>query len=339
MEKGNTLVSSNVLKIIFVLEMLKKTDELHPVNSTQIIDELKKKGLHAERKSIGKYVKILSEEMGYDIFLSENKNLGWYMTGQEFEEYELKMLVDAVNSAKFLTPKKTKELRNKLLNLATGEGRRVISAGMVTEDSLKLADGQFDLKFDTIMRAIADHKQIQFQYQELVANGHKVDRKNGEKYIVSPYYLGVWGHEYFVVANTKPYDNVSFYRVEMMKNVTTLKEAARSMAEITELKDIGRRGRSFGDFIKENINLWNGPVKRVHLSGENSVQREIFKKFGKDISIRAKGDNRFLAGIEVADSRGFYEWLAQFGNRMRIEEPAECIQGFKQFLLETLEQY
>lgn len=333
------LASSNVLKIIYVLELLKKTDEFHPINSTQIIDELEKVGLSAERKSIGNYVRILSEELHYDIFLCDNKNLGWYMTGQDFEEYEIKMLVDAVNSAKFITAKKTKELRDKLLNLATKEGKRIISSGMVTEDSLKLVDAQFALKFDKVMRAIADHKQIQFQYQEPGVGNKLVVKRNGDLYTISPYYLGVWGHEYFVVANTEPYDNVSFYRVEMMKNLEITSQKAKSMSEVVELKNIGKKGRTFGDFIKENINLRNGAVKSVKLSGVNAMQREVVKKFGKEISFRPNGTERFVTSIDVVDSEGLYQWLAQFGNKMRIEAPAECIEGFKRFLADTLSQY
>ena len=256
------MASSNVLKILYVLDIMKKTDEYHPMNSSQIIEELEKYGLKAERKSIGKYIRILTEELHYDIILCDNKNLGWYMVGQEFEDYELKMLVDS----------------------------------------------QFAVKFDTVMRAIADRKQLSFQYQELGAGNKKVLKKDGEYYYISPYYLGVWGHEYFVVANTDKYDNVSFYRVEMMKNVQVSEKAIRPMSEINELKDIGKNGRSFADFIKETVNLKNGKVRRVKLSGLNSLQIEVTKKFGNDIVFFDQAEGRFVTHIKVAESDGFYEY-------------------------------
>lgn len=333
------MASSNVLKILYVLDIMKKTDEYHPMNSSQIIEELEKYGLKAERKSIGKYIRILTEELHYDIILCDNKNLGWYMVGQEFEDYELKMLVDAVNSAKFITANNTRKLRKKILNLATREGKRIITAGMVMEESLKLVDSQFAVKFDTVMRAIADRKQLSFQYQELGAGNKKVLKKDGEYYYISPYYLGVWGHEYFVVANTDKYDNVSFYRVEMMKNVQVSEKAIRPMSEINELKDIGKNGRSFADFIKETVNLKNGKVRRVKLSGLNSLQREVTKKFGNDIVFFDQAEGRFVTHIKVAESDGFYEWIAQFGNRMKIESPQEFVDGYKKFLLDAIEQY
>ena len=119
------MIESGVLKILLVLDILKRTDEHHPVNSTQIIEELQKKGLKAERKSIGKYIQILRDEMNYDIVLCDNKNLGWYMCDQEFEDYELKMLADSVASAKFLSAANSRKLIKKIENLATKDGERI----------------------------------------------------------------------------------------------------------------------------------------------------------------------------------------------------------------------
>ena len=118
------MAESNALKILFVLDILKRTDEKHPVNSSQIIEELKNKGVKAERKSIGKYVQIFRDEMDYDIVLCDNKNLGWYMRGLMFEDYELKMLADSVASAKFLTIDNSRKLIKKILTLATKGGGR-----------------------------------------------------------------------------------------------------------------------------------------------------------------------------------------------------------------------
>lgn len=333
------MASSNVLKILYVLDMLKRTDEFHPINSTEIIHKLKSVGLSAERKTIGKYIRILTEEMGYDIVLCENKNLGWYMIGQEFEDYELKILVDAVNAAKFITAKETRILRKKLLNLATKEGIRIISSGSLMDETLKMEDKQFANKFDTIMRIIADKKQMQFQYPELEPDNHKFTEIEGLVYEATPYYLGVWGHEYYVVACITGSKHVSFYSVEMMKNVEPVNVPARPMSEVSELKDIGKNGRTFGNFVKETINLQNGTVKPIKLSGVNALQKEVVKKFGNNISFRAKDEERFEVTVDAVDSQGLYQWIAQYGNRMKIESPVECIENYKKYLQDALMQY
>lgn len=333
------MIESGVLKILLVLEILRRTDEYHPVNSSQIIESLKKQGLKAERKSIGKYIQILRDEMNYDIVLCDNKNLGWYMRDQVFEDYELKMLADSVASAKFLSAANSRKLIKKIQNLATKEGERIIKSTIILDDSMKMGDPMFAIKFDEIMRAIADGKKVSFKYMEWGAGNKLVPRKNGKTYVISPYYLGVWGYEYYVIANTEPYDNVSFYRVEMMNSLETLKDRSRRMNEINELQGIGKNGRTFIDFIKESLNLKSGVTCNIKISGINHLRKEVMKKFGSNLSFRNQGDDRFVVYVNAADSRGFYEWIAQYGAYMKIEGPQECIDKYKSFLLETLELY
>lgn len=333
------MAESNVLKILYVLEMLRRTDEQHPINSTQIIENLEQEGLSAERKSIGNYIRILREEMGYDILLSENRNLGWYMIDQTFEDHELKLLVDAVNAAQFITADDTRKLRGKILSLSTKEGERIIRSGMVMEESLKLVDAKFADKFDTLMRAIADHKQVSFQYETIGSGGKKRPVSEGLVFHVSPYYLGVWGHEYYLVGNAAGSDDASFYRVEMLKQVEIEDVTARPMSQVNQLKEVGREGKTFGDFIKETINLQSGTVRSIRISGQNELRREVMKKFGRDVMMRDNSDDRFVAYLHVADSRGFYQWVAQFGDQMKIEGPEECVEHFVDFLRESLAQY
>lgn len=333
------MLSSNVLKILLVLDMLKRTDEQHPINSTQIIKQLEEKGFKAERKSIGNYVRSLTDEMGYDIVLHSNKNLGWYMVGQEFEDYELKILADAVAQSQFLSADHSRKLIKKIRNLATIEGERIIKNTVVMDESLKLVDSKFALKFDTIMRAISDNKKVSFKYYEMGANNRKVVRNDGKIYTISPYYLGVWGHEYFLIANTDPYDNVSTYRVEMMDEITISAERIKPMNQVDQLKGIGKNGRTFIDFIKESVNLKNGTVKTIQISGINPLRKEVMKKFGNTISFRNQGEDRFVVNVNSADSRGFYEWIARYGSSMKIESPKECIDTYKAYLQETQELY
>lgn len=207
------------------------------------------------------------------------------------------------------------------------------------DESFKLVDNKFAVKFDEVMRAIADNRKLRFRYCDIGSGNKKKLKRDGEYYQISPYYLGVWNHEYFVVANTDGHNNVSFYRVEMMSEVSMLEEAARPMAEIDELKSIGKNGRTFSDFIKESIHLRNGAVTSVKLSGINHIRLEVMKKFGNNVSFRDKGEERFTVSVDVADSEGFYQWLAQFGSNIKIESPKKCIEKYKQFLTDTLEQY
>lgn len=327
----------NKLKIIYVLELMKKTDEFHPMNSTKIIAELEKHGIAAERKAIGRDIQALNDA-GYEIVRARNRNDGWYMISQDFEDHELKMLADAVASAKFLTVNDTRALLKKIKNLATKEGERIINAGLVIEDSMKMEDSGFAIKFDKVMRAIADHKKIRFQYAD-EESGRQQLKNNGMVYQVTPYYLGVWGDEYFIVANTDGYSNTSHYRVALMANLEVTDIAGTPMSEVDELKEIGKGRRTFGDYIKESVNLWSGQVRKVKISGINRVRREVVKKFGRDLMFKDAGDGRFSVSLCVAEGEGFYQWIASFGFNMKIEGPQEYVDGYRDFLKRTLEQY
>lgn len=207
------------------------------------------------------------------------------------------------------------------------------------EDSLKMEDAGYDIKFDKVMRAIADRRKIRFQYIDESSIKKRQLKNHGMVYQVTPYYLGVWGNEYFIVANTDGYSNTSHYRVELMTNLEITDIAGTPMNEVDELKGIGKRGRTFGDYIKESVNLWSGQVRKVKISGINRVRREVVKKFGRDLMFKDAGDGRFSVSLCVAEGEGFYQWIASFGFNMKIEGPQEYVDGYRDFLKRTLEQY
>ena len=126
------MTGNSKLKIIYILEIMKKTDEHHPINTTQIAEKLASYGIQAERKSIARDIRCL-EDAGFSIAKCVNHNDGWYMFDQEFEDHELKMLVDAVASAKFLTMEDSRRLIKKLKKLATKDGEEIINATLIID--------------------------------------------------------------------------------------------------------------------------------------------------------------------------------------------------------------
>jgi predicted DNA-binding transcriptional regulator YafY len=332
------MAENNKLKILYLLDLMRKTDEHHPINSTQIIEKLQEYGIVAERKSIGRDIQCLTDA-GYDIVKCENHNAGWYMTGQEFDDYELKMLADAVASARFLTLTESRNLIKKIKNLATKDGEQIIDATLIVDESLKLTDKKFKFKFDTIMRAVTEHKQIRFQYEDIVEGNQRKLRKEGKVYQVSPYCLGLWGPEYFVVANMLPYNNTIHFRVEMMTNVEETDEPIRPMSEIDELKTIGQNGRTFSDYARETVHLWSGATHTVSISGINHIRQDVIKKFGNNLMFSDQQNDRFSVNIKVAEGEGFYQWAAKYGPHLKIEGPKEVVNEYKRFLKDTLAQY
>lgn len=331
------MAEKSKLKILYILNMMRKTDENHPINSTQIAEELLRYGISAERKSIGRDIDCLMDA-GYQIEKCENHNLGWYMKEQDFEEYELKMLADAVASAKFLTEKQSRTLITKIKNLATKEGERLIEKTLLMDSELKVVDEKFKFKFDTVMRAIAAHKQIRFQYQEWGTGNKKVLKRDGYMYQVSPYYIVLSNEEYFLIGNPGTHDGATHFRIEMMTVPDILEEPARSMGEIEKLKEI-ENGRSIGDYLRENINMWNGDVARVTLRARNSCRHDLMMKFGRNIMMRDDGDDCFVAHVKVADGDGFYRWLAAYGTNVTLVKPESMQKKYIAYLQSVMENY
>ncbi len=330
----------NKKRLLYILDMMKKTDENHPLNSTQIIEKLAEKGIKAERKAVSRDVKFLGEFdfLKYTIHTCNNHNLGWYMIDQEFEDYEIKMLVDAVASAKFLTLEGSRNLIKKIKNLATIEGEHLIEETMIMDPELKIDDKKFNIKFDTIMRAITDHKQLRFRYYEMTAGNKKVLKRDGYMYQVSPYFIVLSGEEYFLIANPSTHNHVTYFRIEMITNMEVCDERVRPMREIEELKDINQ-SRTIADYLRENVSMWNGETASVTLRGKNSLRNDVMRKFGRNIMIRDEGKEEFIAHVRVANSEGFYYWLASYGPYITIEGPNDMRQGYIEFLKNSLKRY
>lgn len=331
------MAENNKLKILYILDIMKKTDENHPVNSTQIAEQLSRYGIKAERKSIGRDLECL-EDAGYSIIKCENHNLGWYMIDQEFEDFELKILADSVAAARFLTLEDSNKLIRKIKKLATKDGESIIKLTTNVDEAIKIADAKFKIKYDTIMRAIAEHKQIRFQYYELSAGNKKVLRKNGYVYQVSPYFLVLVDDQYYVVSSLKQYDNPTNFRLEMITNLEVLEEPVKPMKEVEELKKIGAT-YSIGDYIRESVHMWSGEVTNIRLRCRKECRHDILMKYGKNVSCRDDGEGYFIAHVKVSDNPGFYQWFAAYGSNVVIQSPESMRQKYIQYLKETIQCY
>lgn len=331
------MTEKNKLKILYILEMMKKTDENHPLNSSQIVAKLKAQGINVERKSIGRVLTCL-EEAGYSIVKCENHNLGWYMLEQEFENYEVKLLADMVASAKFLTLEDSRKLIKKLKSLATIDGEKIIEATIHIDPVVKMQNGKFKLNYDMIMRAIVEHRQIRFQYYELGSGNKKVLRKDGRIYQVSPYYMVLVDAQYYLIGNMEKYNNPVNFRIELITNLEITEEKVRSMEEVELLNKIGSC-YTISDYIRESVHMWAGETTDVKLRCSSECRHDILKKFGEKASIREDKDGYFIARIRVSESPGFYQWLASYGTHIVIQSPQSMREQYIDYLKKTLQCY
>ena len=260
------------------------------------------------------------------------------MTDQDFEDYELKILADAIAKAQFLTADDTRKLIKKIKNLATVEGEKIINATTFMDEYLKIADSKFKLKFNLLIRAITAKKQVQFQYRDEKANDKKTLRRSGYIYKVSPYYMFLSGSEYFLLANPATHDHLTVFKIDLLENLQMLEENVRRADEIEELGKL-TNGKTIETFLRSSVNMWMGNFTTVKLKCTAACRREILKKFGVNTFIIDNGDGSFNASVKVSNSLGFYQWLAAYGKNITVLEPENVRQNYIKYLRDTLDNY
>lgn len=312
--------SKQKIKLLTLIDIFnKKTDDEHPLTATQLCQELKKHDIVAERKSIYNDIEVLIQ-YGFDINKAQNPKQGFYLATREFEFPEIRLLIDAVSTAPFITQKKTEELVLKLKSMVSGYQAEQITNQINAKNRVKYQNEEIYYNIDSIHRAIEYNKKVRFiYYHRKIINGRALFDK-GKKVTVSPYAL-VWSNDrYYLIANNKNYESVSNYRLDRMKSIDILNEDVRPYAEITEYTT----DFDVADYLKKSVNMFYGKQNKIELLCKKEFIEIIVDKFGTNISLYNKGKSNFLAIINVYLSDGLIEWLMQHGDMVFVQSP-ECL--------------
>ena len=294
-------------KLLFILERLRKTDEQHPVNTNELIAYLAEKGVTAERKSVARDVAAL-RDAGYSIILCDEYKRGFYMTGQLFEDYELKIIADAVSGAKFITYEDSSSIVDKLCELASPTGEEIIKNHTFIDEKIKSKNKKVRYNIDKVINAIKNGKRITFQYFEFTADGKMQLKRDGHIYEISPYYLCWDNDSYFLIGNSKSHDHLIHFHVEMMTNVEVTKIPIRPESEIEEL----RGSFSIGEYLRRSVNMYGGESIKITLECSDKIAKNVREEFGEDIITKPIGENRFITDVRAAEGEGLIRWIMQF---------------------------
>ena len=294
-------------KLLFILERLRKTDEQHPVNTNDLIAYLAEKGVTAERKSVARDIAAL-REAGYSIILCDELKRGYYMTDQLFEDYELKIIADAVSGAKFITYDDSVSIIDKLCEMASPTGEEILREHTFVDEKIKSKNKKVRFNIDRVITAIKNGKRITFQYFEIANDGKMQLKRDGHVYEISPYYLCWDDDSYFLIGNSKSHDHLIHFHVEMMTNVEITKIPIRPRNEIEEL----RGSFSIGDYLRRSVNMYGGESVRLVLECSEKIAKDVRTEFGEEIRTFPVGENRFRTDVYAAEGEGLIRWLMQF---------------------------
>ncbi len=304
-------------KLLYILERLRKTDEQHPVNTNDLIAYLTEKGIAAERKSVARDISAL-REAGYSIILCDEYKRGYYLTDQLFEDYELKIIADAVSGAKFITYEDSNSIVEKLCELASPTGEEIIREHTFVDEKIKSKNKKVRFNIDRVITAIKTGKRITFQYFEFAADGKMQLKRGGHIYEISPYYLCWDDDSYFLIGNSKSHDHLIHFHVEMMTNVEITKTPIRPRNEIEEL----RGNFSIGDYIRKSVNMYGGETVKLSLECSEKIAKDVHREFGEEIITKPIGENRFITEVNAAEGEGLIRWIMQFSPEdMKVISP------------------
>ena len=309
------------LKLLYIEKMLaEESDEGHPISTKRLIENLEAQGISCERKAIYDDIEAL-RQFGHDIVKIDGKYGGYSLISRKFELPELKLLVDAVHSSKFITKKKSDELITKLASLASRHEAVQLKRDIYTERT-KTANEKVYLNVDVIHSAIQSDRRISFLYFEWQRDKKKHYRHTGQRYCVSPCSL-LWDDEnYYLIAFDHNSGQRRHYRVDKMEAIQMEKSAREGLELIGEF--------NADEYSKSVFGMFGGEQKSVTLLCENSMAGVIFDRFGLSTPVRYTDGEHFEVSVKVTVSPQFYAWIFGLGGAVTIAGPDDVLQKMKE---------
>lgn len=308
-------------KILLIMrELLEKSDETHPLSITELILMLSENGISAERKSIYHDIEVL-KEFGIDIENRREKPAGYYVASRDFELPELKLLVDAVQCARFITKKKSKELIRKLESLTSKSEAVQLQRQVFVLNRNKTMNENIYYNVDKIHTAISQNAMIRFQYYEWTVAKEMKLRRKGMFYEISPWAL-TWDDEnYYMIGYDKAGQAIKHYRVDKMVKLDVMRRSREGRELFARFDLVGYSQKVFG--------MFGGEEEEIRLLCKNELVGVMIDRFGKDVCIHPVNDDSFAVTVKVNVSQQFFGWLFALGNKAKIESPVRVVKQFE----------
>lgn len=320
---------SSKIKLLELKDILEKeSDSEHYISMEKILEKLESRGITAERKSVYSDLRVL-EQFGCDIEHQNGKNGGYCINSRDFEQAEVKLLIDALQASKFITQKKTKTIQEKLASLMSNHTKKKLLSR--TSYSLKSENESILYGIDEIHSAINENKKIKFQYMEWCASTHNegfelLPRHNGEYYLVSP--AGLWWDNefYYLVGCDEKRGEIRHYRLDKMKSCSVVEEHRNPIISNIDMNEYSNR----------IFDMYGGEDTKVALRFDKSLVGVVIDKFGKKIIKRIIDENTYEITVSVAVSPTFFSWVFTFGGKMTIVSPDSVVEKYIAQLNKTL---
>ena len=291
------------------------TDENHPMDTFEIIDYLAEHGVPANTKTLRSDIKLLKDQ-DIDIVTVSSRPNKYFLGARLFEMPEIKLLLDAVASSRFITKSKSKELSRKLTDLTSDNQKKQLARHMYTTGRVKPGNENVFYYVDLINNAIELKRKISFQIIEFDGRKKKVLRHDGEVYVMSPYAM-YWSDDfYYVVGWSDKRETMAAYRIDRMENPQILDEKAIKKP----------KGFRVTDYSHKVFEMFAGEEVRVKLECRNDLMKYVIDRFGMKFETEQATEETTYCYVDVCLSPTFYGWVFGFGGNIIIKEPEAAVE-------------
>lgn len=315
------------LKIFYILDHLQKNShENKPVRAVELISMLDRQhNIHCDRKTIYSDIAALVD-YGIDIVTKPGKNGGYYIASRNFELPELKLLIDAVHSSRYLTEKKSRELIEKLCNQCNEHDASLMKRNVLVSGRVKSMNETIYYNVDTIQSAIYQNLQIRFRYFDWGLDGKRQYRE--KDYQASPYGLCQDNENCYLLGHS-PRHGITSYRVDRMSDITITDEKRTPCPELT--------GKALAEHANSLFQMFAGDAVNVKMRFHRELINVVIDRFGKETMLIPDGPEHFTFTVPVAVSPMFLSWVIGFGKKARILYPQAVVEQCRQMCLDAMD--
>lgn len=324
--------SNQKLKILYLAKiLLENTDAKHDITLQEIMDKLAANGVTAERKSLYDDIAQL-DYFGIKIKKTQYKKTYHYqVVNRNFELAELKLLVDSVASAKFITEKKSNELIKKIEHLASKQDAAMLQRQVYVSGRVKSMNSDIMENVDAIHNAIARNLKISFQYFQWNVKKEPELKKDGARYLISPWGLSWDDENYYLVGYDSDAGIIKHYRVDKMLHIKIENKVREGRYKFKKI--------DMAAYAKKMFNMFGGEEQNVEILCENSLAGVMIDRFGKDVRMIKVDDEHFRVIVKVAASKHFIHWIMALGNGAKITGPENLVQEIQEEIGRLTQQY
>lgn len=315
------------LRVVKLLEILQQdTDSEHPITTNSLLQRLADLGYTADRRTVARDIEILNAQ-GYEVMqVKDGKQNAYYIEDRSFSLPELKILIDAVQAASFITDKKSDDLIKKIAALGGSHQAEILTGSLVHFNTRKHTNEHIYYNVEILEQAVRDKLKATFRYFDLDEKLNKVYRKDGAVYITEPIALVFNNDNYYLMTYDPSADNnVRNYRIDRMDSVAILNEKI--------CKEAKAKIRTVSRYTEQVFRMYGGRTEKVTLQFDKKLMGAVYDKFGEKTKIRKKGEE-YSASVEVQISPTFWSWLMTFKGNMIIAEPQELANEYQAWLSE-----